>query len=84
MRAKTTRTEYGFEIGNLDIKIVHETASAPYSPSIEIPDLCIDASDIDSLILALMEVRRDMKLRGHETGKPKRRTPAITVNGGVR
>lgn len=81
MRAKTTRTAYGFEIGNLDVTITHETGSGLNLPSVEIPELCIDASDIDSLILALMEVRRDMKLRGHETGKPKRRTPAITVNG---
>lgn len=77
-RARSTRTEYRFDIGNLDVAIVHETETEQDFPSVEIPEVCIVANQLDELILALLEVRRDMKTRGHATSKPRKATPSVT------
>lgn len=79
MKAKSTRTEYRFEIGNLDVAITHESDPDGNYPSVEIPELCLIANQLDELILALLEVRRDMKTRGYESGKPGRTVPEIDV-----
>lgn len=79
MKAKSTRTEYRFEIGNLDVAITHESETDQEFPSVEIPELCLMATHLDELILALLEVRRDMKLRGHASGNPGRTVPEIDV-----
>ena len=84
MKAKSLKTHYRFEIGNLDVEIVHETETEDDLASIEIPDLCLCAESMDELILALMNVRRDMKLRGFKTGKSRKGTPSITVMQGMR
>lgn len=79
MKTKSTRTDYVFEIGNLDVKITHETETDQDFASVEIPELCLIANQLDELILALLEVRRDMKLRGYQSGKPGRTVPEIDV-----
>lgn len=79
MKVKSTRTEYRFEIGNLDVVVTHESETNDNFPSVEIPELCLLANHFDELILALLEVRRDMKIRGHQTGKPGRTVPEIDV-----
>ena len=84
MKAKSLKTHYRFEIGNLDVEIVHESETEDNLASVDIPELCLIATQLDELILALMNVRRDMKLRGFETGKPRKGTPSITVMQGVR
>lgn len=77
-RAKSTRTEYRFDIGNIEIAITHETETNDDFPSVEIPEVCLVANQLDELILALLEVRRDMKTRGHATGTPSKPKPSVT------
>lgn len=76
-RARSTRTQYRFDIGNLEIEIVHETETEQDLPSLEVPEMCLVANQLDELILALLEVRRDMKTRGHATGNPSKPKPSV-------